>query len=147
MNIDSQDNLSESLQRALEQIVVNWDAYPQLEALKTLLAGALKEAKSAEVQVLTVTSPVSPARLRLKTLTELTSLDAFYGGESAELCLNHDGRCYLVYRRSDGGDYAVEWSSATLMPESLMRALPDVLAAAMFDGPNKRTLLLLFGYA
>ena len=137
MNTDSQDNLSESLQRALEQIVVNWDAYPRLEALKTLLAGAIEEAKCAEVQVLTVSSPVSrPARLRLKTLTELTSLDAFYGGESAEFCLNHDGRCYLVYRRSDGGDYAVEWSSATLMPESLMRALPDVLAAAMFDGPN-----------
>ena len=137
MNTDSQDNLSESLQRALEQIVVNWDAYPQLVALKTLLAGALKEAKSAEVQVLTVTSPVSrPARLRLNALTELVSLDTFYGGEPAELCVNHDGRCYLVYRRSDGGDYAVEWSSATLMPESLMRALPDVLAAAMFDGPN-----------
>ena len=137
MNTDSQDNLSESLQRALEQIVVNWDAYPQLEPLKTLLAGALKEAKSAEVQVLTVTSPVSrPARLRLNALTELISLDTFYGGESAELCVNHDGRCYLVYRRSDGGDYAVEWSSATLMPESLMRSVPDVLAAAMFDGPN-----------
>ena len=137
MTTDSQDNSSEGLQRALNQVVVNWDVYPRLEALKTLLSEAIEEAKGAEVQVLTVSSPVSrPARLRLKTLTELTSLDAFYGGESAELCLNHDGRCYLVYRRSDGGDYAVEWSSATLMPESLMRALPDVLAAAMFDGPN-----------
>ena len=137
MTTDSQDNSSEGLQRALNQVVVNWDVYPRLEALKTLLSEAIEEAKCAEVQVFTVSSPVSrPARLRLKTLTELTSLDAFYGGESAELCLNHDGRCYLVYRRSDGGDYAVEWSSATLMPESLMRALPDVLAAAMFDGPN-----------
>ena len=137
MTTDSQDNSSEGLQRALNQVVVNWDVYPRLEALKTLLSEAIEESKCAEVQVLTVSSPVSrPARLRLKTLTELTSLDAFYGGESAEFCLNHDGRCYLVYRRSDGGDYAVEWSSATLMPESLMRALPDVLAAAMFDGPN-----------
>ena len=100
-----------------------------------MLPVALEAAAEAPPEILTVTSPVSkPARLRLAPLAERVNLDSFYGGEGAELCVSHDGQCYLVYRRSDGGDYCVLWSSATLMPESLMLSLPDVLAAAMFDG-------------
>ena len=40
----------------------------------------------------------------------------------------------LVYRRRDGGDYAVTWSQATTVPAPIMQALPDVLAVAMLEG-------------
>ena len=61
-------------------------------------------------------------------------LDSFYHNEWAELAISHDGRLFLVYRRRDGGDYAVTWSQATTVPAPVMQALPDVLATAMLEG-------------
>ena len=58
-------------------------------------------------------------------------LDSMYGKERAELSVSHDGVCYLVYRRYDGGDYAIVWSPATLIPASTMAKMPDVLVVAM----------------
>jgi hypothetical protein len=124
-----------ALDRAHEQLLAGWRDFPCTAELDELLVPALERAAEATPSVLTVTSPVSrPARLRLAPLAARTNLDSFYHGEGAELCVSHDGQCYLVYRRADGGDYCVLWSSATLMPEALMLSLPDVLAAALFDG-------------
>ena len=124
-----------ALDRLRGQLLAGWSEFARTEELDALLAPALEQATAASPQILTVTSPVSrPARLRLAPLAERVDLDSFYHGEGAELCASHDGQCYLVYRRSDGGDYCVLWSSATLMPEGLMHGLPDVLAEAMFDG-------------
>ena len=124
-----------ALVRLRTQLTAGWETFPDAEGLDVLLQEALTRASDAEPQVITVTSPVSrPMRLRLARLGDPANLDSFYRGESAELCVSQQGCCYLVYRRSDGGEYAVEWSSATLVPEQLMRNLPDVLAAAMFDG-------------
>jgi hypothetical protein len=117
------------------QVLVGWHEFPRLAELDAVLSAALARAAATPVAVLTITNPVSrPLRVRLATLANPTSLDAFYGGEAAELSVSADGVCYLIYRRSDGGDYGVEWSSATLMPSALMLELPEVLASAMFDG-------------
>lgn len=124
-----------ALHRLHQQLLAGWNEFPRLAELDELLVPALEQAAAAPPAILTVTSPVSrPARLRLAPLAARTDLDSFYHGEGAELCVSHDGQCYLVYRRNDGGDYCVLWSSATLMPEALMHSLPDVLAEAMFDG-------------
>lgn len=125
-----------ALERLRAQLLMQWEAFPRTEELDDLLGEVLVRAAAEPVTVISITSPVTrPARLRLAGFVPPTSLDSFYHGEKAELCASADGCCYLVYRRSDGGDYAVEWSSATLIPEALMRVLPDVLAAAMFDAP------------
>jgi hypothetical protein len=127
--------LETALQRLLTQVVINWTAFPQTEALETLLRQHLAEAAAADVEVLTVSTPVSRVRrLRLATVCGPASLDSFYSGEAAELSISDDGCCYLVYRRSDGGDYAVQWSSATAIPDALVADVPDLLATAMFDG-------------
>ena len=84
---------------------------------------------------MTVMNPVSrPMRLRLAVLVSDAGLDRMYRQEWAELSLDRDGRCYLVYRRGDGGAYAIEWSPATTVPESMMKALPESLARAMLEG-------------
>ena len=114
-----------ALDRLHQQLLAGWHEFARTDELDVLLMPALEAAAGAPPEILTVTSPVSkPARLRLAPLAERVNLDSFYGGEGAELCVSHDGQCYLVYRRSDGGDYCVLWSSATLMPESLMLSLP-----------------------
>jgi hypothetical protein len=119
-----------------EQLVVNWSKFARQDELDELLLEALTRAAKTDVQLITVTSPASRLlRLRLAPVTERASLDTLYNGESAELSVSDDGRCFLVYRRNDGGDYAVQWSTATLVPEALLREIPDVLASAMFDGP------------
>jgi hypothetical protein len=124
-----------ALDRVHQQLLVGWHEFARVAELDELLVPALEKAADTPPAVLTVTSAMSrPARLRLAPLAERTDLDSFYHGEGAELCVSHDGQCYLVYRRTDGGDYCVLWSSATLMPEALMLSLPEVLAAAMFDG-------------
>lgn len=126
-----------ALARLRAQVLVRWDAFPRLDELDALLSDALARACVETPKVITLTSPVSrPARLRLAAIGGRADLDSFYHGESVELCVNEDGRLFLVYWRSDGGDYAIEWSSATLIPEQLMRDLPAVLAMAMFDGQD-----------
>ena len=125
------------IERARAQLLARWRRFPAAEdrALRELLGAALHRAAGAEPEILTVMNPVSrPVRLRLAVLVSDAGLDRLYRQEWAELSLSHDGVCYLVYRRGDGGAYAIEWSPATTVPESMMQALPDSLARAMLEG-------------
>ena len=122
--------------RAKEQLLARWRAFPapELEALDRLLDEALARAGRAEPEVLTVMNPVSrPVRLRLAPIAADADLDRMYHRASAELSVSADGRCYLVYRQLDGGDYAVLWSAATSLPEALLSRLPDPLATALLE--------------
>ena len=127
----------DALARLRDQVLARWSAFPDAlrDELDALLAGALAEAAAAPPEVLTVMDPASrPQRLRLATVVAEADLDSFYHNEWAELAVSHDGRLFLVYRRRDGGDYAVTWSQATTVPAPVMQALPDVLATAMLEG-------------
>ena len=132
----AQDTAGDALARLRGQILVRWHAFPaeQSSRLDALLADALARAAQAEPEVLTVMDPASrPQRLRLATVVAKADLDSFYHNEWAELAISHHGRLFLVYRRRDGGDYAVTWSPATMIPVPVMQALPDVLATAMLE--------------
>ena len=129
----------DALTRLRDQVLVRWNAFPDAlnHELDALLAGALEEAAAAPPEVLTVMDPASrPQRLRLATVVEAADLDSFYHNEWAELAISHDGRLFLVYRRRDGGDYAVTWSQATTVPVPVMQRLPDVLATAMLESDD-----------
>ena len=122
--------------RAKAQLLVRWRSFPPgpAAALDRLLDEGLARAARAEPEVLTVMNPVSrPVRLRLAPIAADADLDRMYHRASAELSVSTDGRCYLVYRQRDGGDYAVLWSAATALPEALLARLPDPLAAALLD--------------
>ena len=122
--------------RAKEQLLVRWRAFPgpAMEALDRLLDEALARAGKADPEILTVMNPVSrPMRLRLAPIAADADLDRMYHRASAELSVSADGRCYLVYRQLDGGDYAVLWSGATSLPEALLSRLPDPLATALLE--------------
>ena len=126
----------DALARLRAQALARWRAFPEArrEELDALLTVALERAAAAEPEVLTVMDPVArPQRLRLATVVAEADLDSFYHNEWAELAISHDGRLFLVYRRRDGGDYAVTWSQATTVPAPVMQALPDVLATAMLE--------------
>lgn len=127
----------DALARLRAQVLVRWSAFPDRLGgeLDALLAEALERAAAAEPEILTVMDPASrPQRLRLATVVAEADLDSFYHNEWAELAISHDGRLFLVYRRRDGGDYAVTWSQATTVPAPVMQGLPDVLAIAMLEG-------------
>ena len=127
----------DALARLRTQVLARWNVFPDTlrDELDALLAGALEKAGAAPPEILTVMDPASrPQRLRLATVVEGADLDSFYHNEWAELAVSHDGRLFLVYRRRDGGDYAVTWSQATTVPAPVMQALPDVLATAMLEG-------------
>ena len=124
------------LARLRAQILVRWSAFPEARSgeLDALLTDALERAARAAPEILTVMDPATrPQRLRLATVVEAADLDSFYHNEWAELAISHDGRLFLVYRRRDGGDYAVTWSQATTVPVPVMQGLPDVLATAMLE--------------
>ncbi|MCY4220329.1 MAG: hypothetical protein OXC25_14990 [Thiotrichales bacterium] len=127
----------DALGRLRAQVLARWSTFPDAlrVELDALLAGAIEKAAAAPPEVLTVMDPASrPQRLRLATVVAEADLDSFYHNEWAELAVSHDGRLFLVYRRRDGGDYAVTWSQATTVPAPVMQALPDVLATAMLEG-------------
>ena len=131
----------DALARLRAQVLVRWNVFPEAlrVELDALLAGAIAEAAAATPEVLTVMDPATrPQRLRFATVVAEADLDSFYHNEWAELAVSHDGRLFLVYRRRDGGDYAVTWSQATTIPAPVMQGLPDVLATAMLesDGPE-----------
>ena len=129
-------NPDDALARLRAQVLARWNAFPDelRDELDALLAEALSRAAAAGPEVLTVMDPTSrPQRLRLATVVAEGDLDSFYHNEWAELAVSHDGRLFLVYRRRDGGDYAVTWSQATTAPAPIMQALPDVLAVAMLE--------------
>ena len=128
------------LDRARAQLLARWRHFPEADdaALRSLLESALARAAGAEPELMTVMNPVSrPMRLRLAVLVSDAGLDRMYRQEWAELSIEREGRCYLVYRRGDGGVYAIEWSPATSVPESMMKALPETLARAMLEGDSE----------
>ena len=134
---DPGDIADDALARLRAQVLVRWSAFPDMlqGKLDALLCDALEQAAAAKPEVLTVMDPATrPQRLRLATVVAEADLDSFYHNEWAELAISHDGRLFLVYRRRDGGDYAVTWSQATTVPAPVMQALPDVLATAMLEG-------------
>ena len=127
----------DALARLRAQVLARWLAFPDARRgeLDALLSDALARAAAADPEVLTVMDPAArPQRLRLAPVAARGDLDSFYHNEWAELAVSHDGRLFLVYRRRDGGDYAVTWSQATTVPAPIMQALPDVLAVAMLEG-------------
>ena len=127
----------DALARLRIQVLARWREFPGVrrDELDALLCDALARAAAADPEVLTVMDPAArPQRLRLAPVTARADLDSFYHNEWAELAVSHDGRLFLVYRRRDGGDYAVTWSQATTVPAPIMQALPDVLAVAMLEG-------------
>jgi hypothetical protein len=128
------------LARLRSQILSRWTEFPAAHRgeLDALLTDALGRAGAAEPEILTVMDPAArPQRLRLASVVDDVDLDSFYHNEWAELAISHDGRCFLVYRRRDGGDYAVTWSPATTVPSPLMRALPEVLAMALLESDGE----------
>ena len=126
----------DALSRLRAQVLARWREFPDTlrGELDVLLTDALERAAAANPEILTVMDPASrPQRLRLATVVAQADLDSFYHNEWAELAISHDGRLFLVYRRRDGGDYAVTWSQATTIPAPVTQALPDVLATAMLE--------------
>ena len=126
----------DALARLRAQVLARWNAFPDKlrDELDALLAEALARAAATGPEALTVMDPTSrPQRLQLATVVAEADLDSFYHNEWAELAVSHDGRLFLVYRRRDGGDYAVTWSQATTVPAPIMQALPDVLAVAILE--------------
>ena len=128
---------STPIERARAQLLARWHDFPEDDdaELRALLEAGVERAAEAEPEIMTVMNPVSrPMRLRLGVLVSDAGLDRMYRQEWAELSVDRKGRCYLVYRRGDGGKYAIEWTPATTVPESMMKALPECLASAMLEG-------------
>ena len=125
----------DALERLRGQLLQSWTQFPETEALDRELQQALERAAQAEPEVITVSTPTSrPMRLRLAVVAEDRNLDSFYQREWAELAVSDRGVCYLVYRRRDGGHYAIEWSPSTVLPGTMNQQLPDWLAQAMLEG-------------
>lgn len=128
-----------ALDRLRAQLVRSERTLSEDEAseLDALLCASLERAAAATPEIVTVASPVSrPQRLQLDVLVSDPGLDAMYGRERAELGISSDGTCYLIYRRADGGDYAIVWSPATLLASSTMAMLPAVLASVMLEAAS-----------
>ena len=126
-------------ERARAQLLARWRHFPEADdaELRALLESAIARAEESEPELMTVMNPVSrPMRLRLGVLVSDAGLDRMYRQEWGELSVDRNGRCYLVYRRGDGGKYAIEWTPATTVPESMMKALPECLARAMLEGDS-----------
>jgi hypothetical protein len=125
--------------RLRAQLLRRWRAFPEEKsrALDRELEGALKRAAEADPEVITVMNPMSrPLTRRLATLVTDGGLDKMYRQEWAELAVSEDGCCYLVYRRRDGNHYAIEWSPATALPETMMSELSEPLASALLESDS-----------
>lgn len=128
------------LAQLCNSLLQRWRAFPQTQraALEAELGAALTAAAAAEPELITVMNPTSrPQRLRLAVLVSDASLDTMYAREWAELSVSSDGHCYLVYRRRDGGDYAVEWSPATALPTAMSGLLSEPLALALYGSDDE----------
>jgi len=125
----------DAFERLREQVLQRWTEFPEADAFDQALREVLVQAAEAVPEVLTVSTPTSrPMRLRLAVLAVDRNLDPFYQREWAELAVSDRGVCYLVYRRRDGGHYAIEWSPSTVLPGTMNQQLPDLLAMAMLEG-------------
>ena len=135
--LDSYENTA--LKRLRAQLLERWASFPSewSEALDCELEDGLKRAVESEPEIITVMNPVSrPMHLRLAALVSDVDLDEMYKLEWAELAVSDRGRCYLVYRRRDGEDYAIEWSPTTNLPATMMSLLSEPLAAAVLGGDD-----------
>jgi hypothetical protein len=129
--------LMEAIERAYAAVTERWQAFPdsQVDELKELLSQGHAAADAAAVEILTVMNPTTrPQPLRLAVLARDDGIDNLYHQEWCELAIEAGGGLYLVYRRKDGNHYAVSWSPATTLPETLQRALPPALALAVLGG-------------
>ncbi len=100
--------------------------------LEAELASAISQCFTEESERITVMNPVSrPTRMRLGVLLTDAGLDTMYSQEHAELSVSDTGKLYLVYRRSQSGDYAIEWSPATTLPPTMMDSLSEPLAEVL----------------
>ena len=129
-----------TLDRLRARVLARWTQFPaaDLPELDALLQEALERASRAERERLIVAGvSTHPMPLRLAVLVSDADLDTMYRLEWAELAISDDGRCYLIYRRRGGNDYASEWTPATTLPESMAGALPDVLALALLGGDSQ----------
>lgn len=125
----------DAFERLREQLLQRWTEFPEADAFDQALREVLGQAAEAAPEVLTVSTPTSrPMRLRLAVLAVDRNLDPFYQREWAELAVSARGVCYLVYRRRDGGHYAIEWSPSTVLPGTMNQQLPDLWAMAMLEG-------------
>ena len=128
--------MADSLQNLRAQLLQRWDNFPldQSTALDELLSESLCIAQTTKPEIITVMNPISrPQRLQLATLVSDKGLDTLYELEWAELAVSSLGHCYLIYRRRDGGDYAIKWSPATNLPATMASRLPECLAMAMLE--------------
>ena len=131
-----QETAPSALERLKSGFLARWENFPSdaASALDDLLTEALAEAHNAEPEVITVMNPVSrPQRLMLGVLATDAGLDRMYRREWAEFSVSSDGRCYLVYRRRGDSAYAIEWSHATTLPETMLNVLPDALVLAVLQ--------------
>ena len=140
-NSPSSSKQSESTLESLKALLLSgWDHFPDdaSDALDEQLTEALIRAGNAEPEVLTVMNPVSrPQRLKLGVLATDAGLDTMYSREWAEFSVSTEGRCYLIYRRRGDSAYAIEWSHATSLPETMLKVLPDVLVLAMLQSDRE----------
>jgi hypothetical protein len=139
-NGDTPDTTPLALLRA--QLLQRWRSFPEDKSkqLDVELQKALERAAGSEAELVTVMNPVSrPQRLRLAVLVTDADLDTMYQREWGELAVSDTGRCYLIYRRREDGDYAIEWSPATTIPTTMMNRLSGPLASALLesDGDNE----------
>jgi len=133
-NGDTPDTTPLALLRA--QLLQRWQSFPEDKSkqLDLELQEALERAAGSEPELVTVMNPVSrPQRLRLAVLVTDADLDTMYQREWGELAVSDAGRCYLIYRRREDGDYAIEWSPATSIPTTMMNRLSDPLATALLE--------------
>ena len=110
------------------------------QQLKAELLSAFNACFINDPERITVMNPISrPTRMRLGVLHSDADLDTMYSQERAELSVSDSGKLYLVYRRSQSGDYAIEWTPATTLPptmmDSLSEPLADVLLSSEIDEP------------
>lgn len=118
------------------QLLQRWQSFPEDKSkqLDLELQEALDRAAGSEPELVTVMNPVSrPQRLHLAVLVTDADLDTMYQQEWGELAVSDAGRCYLIYRRREDGDYAIEWSPATSMPRTMMNRLSEPLASALLE--------------
>jgi len=102
------------------------------QQLKAELSSAINQCFTNDPERITVMNPVSrPTRMRLGVLLTDAGLDTMYSQESAELSVSDTGKLYLVYRRSQSGDYAIEWTPATTLPPTMMDSLSEPLAEVL----------------
>jgi len=104
------------------------------QQLETELISAFNQCFTNDPERITVMNPVSrPARMRLGVLLTDAGLDTMYSQECAELSVSDTGKLYLVYRRSQSGDYAIEWTPATTLPPTMMDSLSEPLAEVLLN--------------